>query len=64
MNQATDPIELYKRTGKLSWNGAAGVRLKAPVLPVAVYGEGHYGRINIGGGVNTVEMELGALLSF
>ena len=64
LNQATEPIELYKRAGRLSWNGAAGIRLKAPVLPLAVYGEGRYGRINIGDGINTVEMELGALLSF
>jgi len=64
VQQAQDPAFLVQNTGKLSAHGMLGAKLKFPVFPLAIYGEGRFGTIFADQNVNVMQIEAGALLSF
>ena len=62
--QVTDPAFLIENTGKLSAQGLLGLKLKFPVMPLSIYGEGRYGQIFADESVTIFQIEAGAMLSF
>jgi hypothetical protein len=63
-SQADDPVTLFQNNAKMSGHGLAGMRLKFPVMPLAIYGETRYGVIFTDEKLRTFQIEAGVLLSF
>ena len=62
--QANDPTFLVESTGKPSVQGLLGLKLKFPVFPLAIYGEGQYGSIFADSNITIYSAEVGALFGF
>jgi hypothetical protein len=62
--QADNPFSLFSNNAKMAGHGLAGVLLSFPVIPVSFYGEGRYGRIFAGDGINLLEVEAGIRIGF
>lgn len=63
-SSADDPFALFENTSKMSANGLVGLKLSAPVVPFAIYGEGRFGRIFTDEPLTSTEIEAGLLLKF
>ena len=61
---ASNPTGLVESTGKLSAQAMVGLKLKFPVMPLAIFGEGRYGNIFADENVTIYSVEAGAMLSF
>ncbi|MDH3217338.1 MAG: outer membrane beta-barrel protein [Candidatus Krumholzibacteria bacterium] len=63
-SQADNPFSLFSNNAKVGADGMVGVKIAPPVFPLAIYGEGRFGRIFTDEPINTTTIGAGLMLRF